>query len=198
MVTCPAFVAPSVTLPGCPKFTWLNTLKTSTRNSIFALDTATLRDNAMSTFRNPGPRRYPLGVFPHRPGVFWANAAMLNHCSAVRTAVPRRRREIRIDAGHDHRRSVAARPVSAESPVVAGVSGEPLRACNTVPSCQSRVSVFTKPVAEAPAHHHRDMLKMCGRSAAHGPSLVDGSFGSGKLLTMSVPGSPWLMHLLRV
>src|SRR5437764_1344412 len=50
-----------------------------------------------------------------------------------------------------------------------------------------------------------ERLNRCRRSLAHGPSLVETSgcgfvygsiSGSAKELPMSVPGSPWLMHLL--
>src|SRR3954463_15580943 len=82
-VIFPKFGLPKVTF-GFPNVTWLNTLKVSHRTSTcFPAPTPKLRDSARSKFQNAGPRRMPFGVFPHTPGVFGANAAVLNHMVSV-------------------------------------------------------------------------------------------------------------------
>ena len=79
----------------------------------------------------------PRGVSPHDPAVFGANAAVLNHSVALRSS--------RSGSPTTKGRWVA-RPVSDRLPVVAGVSGDPLRAWKTVPICQSSVSVRRNPL----------------------------------------------------
>src|SRR5205809_694801 len=81
-------------------------------------------------------------------------------------------------------------------PVVDGVSGDPLRAWNTVPNCQLFVKACTTPPPNPGLCTMTDVLEMIGRSASHGPLFVLGSFGSGYVLPMSVLGSPVLTHLL--
>src|SRR5437762_559016 len=123
---------------------------------------------------------------------------MFKYCSAVLLLFQAGDARYGSTPGTSSGRSVAAKPVSAESPVVTSVNGAPLRAWNTVPSCQSRVNRLTKPWPAPRLITTADMLKIFGRSEMHGPSFVEGSVGFGKMFTMSVPGSPWLMHLLRV
>src|SRR2546422_963526 len=107
---------------------------------------------------------------------------MLNQCSAVPLAFQVGDERFGSTPETISGRSVAARLVSAESPVVDGVSGEPLRAWNTVPSSQSRVRRFRTPFPTPRLMITVDRLKRCGRSAMHGPSFVEGSLGSGKML----------------
>src|SRR5262249_61706380 len=78
--------------------------------------------------------------------------------------------------------------VSAKSPVVVGVIGLPLRACQMIPVCQSLVTVFRKPPPTPGLTSTADRLKLCLRSATHGPLLVDVS-GGGCLLVRSAIGS---------
>src|SRR6478752_4885458 len=74
----PKFAFPTVTF-GLARFTLLNRLKLSIRTSTcWLLPTPILRDSARSNVQKPGPRRNPFGVLPHEPGVFGANAAVLN------------------------------------------------------------------------------------------------------------------------
>src|ERR1700730_14853513 len=85
-VIFPKLGLPNVTF-GAPRVTWLNTLNVSIRSSTCLVGpTETLRVNARSTFQNPGTVRKPVGVLPHKPGVFGANAAVLNHWLAVGSA----------------------------------------------------------------------------------------------------------------
>src|ERR1051325_2836809 len=89
-----------------------------------------------------------------------------------------------------------------------GVMDDPLRACTIKPSCQSLVAIRMSLLLVKPGLTSTDeRLKMWRRSAAHGPSLVEASgcgllngsiSGTGNELPISVPGSPWLMHLLTV
>src|SRR5215471_204093 len=68
---------------GFPSVTLLNTLKISQRASRCCEPIGKLRESARSTFQYPGPRRTPFCVLPHTPGVFGANAAVLNHAVSV-------------------------------------------------------------------------------------------------------------------
>src|SRR6266487_4652167 len=102
---------------------------------------------------------------------------MLNHCSAVPLAFHVGDERFGSTPETISGRSVAAKPVSAESPGADGVNGEPLRAWNTVPSSQSRVMRFTNLFPTPRLMITADMLRRCGRSAMQGPSFVEGSFG---------------------
>src|SRR5206468_558367 len=175
VVTMPWFWLVSCTF-GLPQFVWLNTLKDSIRSSTRRpLAMLMLRENARSEFQNEGPRRYPLGTFPHEPAGFCANAAMLNHCSCVGVT------HVRADAARFG--SIPGtmigrwlfRPVSAVFPVVDGVSGWPLRAWTIRPSCQLRVTTLRMPWPSPGLMSTVERLKMCGRSASHGPWFVETS-----------------------
>src|ERR1041385_5277714 len=99
-------------------------------------------------------------------------------------------------------------PISVLFVCTPGVTLDPLRAWTIKPSCQSFVASRTILLLVSPGLMSTDdRLNRCRRSFTHGPSLFFGSgcglvngsiMGFANELPISVPGSPWLMHLLYV